>query len=96
MRHPRRRDAQFVSQHGPEEGHVDQSAAELLCDEATSTPEAPSLRSLRQPVAPTVFSKRTTRSASSRSATDAGPRSADELGRGVAQLLVAQRSDERP
>ena len=52
---------------------------------ATSTPDASSERSVRKPVASTVFSSRAMRPSSSRSATDPGPRSS-------ASLAAASRS----
>src|SRR6478609_10766374 len=60
---------------GPRNGTSTSPLPNSSATMATSTPEAPSLRRVRNPVPSTAFSSRATRVASSRSATEPGPRS---------------------
>src|SRR6478609_1041476 len=64
---------------GPRNGTSTRPRANSSATMATSTPDAPSERSVRKPVASTAFSSREIRASSSRSATDPGPRSSASL-----------------
>ena len=87
---------QFVGKDGTQEGDVDESAAEFLCDErhfdtrsAVAAQCPPTRRANRLLQTHDAFGVVEIRN---RCRSEIG----DELCRGVAQLLVAQRSDERP
>ena len=73
---------------GPRNGTSTRPRANSSATMATSTPDAPSERSVRKPVASTAFSSRAIRASSSRSATEPGPQIVGQLGCGLPQLLL--------
>ena len=84
---------------GPRNGTSTRPRANSSATMATSTPDAPSERSVRKPVASTAFSSRAIRASSSRSATDPGPRSSASLAaasRSCCCSLVRRTSTDAP
>ena len=73
---------------GPRNGTSTRPRANSSATMATSTPDAPSERSVRKPVPSTAFSSRAIRASSSRSATEPGPQIVGQLRCGLPQLLL--------